>query len=281
MPDTELTPVEVIVGNPVTRRMIESAPRLRLVHAAGAGCDAIDMAALPPQVPLCNVFHHERAIAEYVIMTVLAMERNLICIDRDLRLGIWDSSCVTGPPLTRELAGRKLGILGFGHIGREVARLARAFDMEIDSLASRHTPAELKSLLAGSDYLVIACPLNEQTAGLIGSAELSLMKPTAALIQVARGEILDEKALYEALRDRTIRAAAIDVWYQYPSEGKPCLPSRYAFQDLDNVIMTPHCSGWTERVLERRFRDIAANIERLARGEPLQNLVRREAVQAS
>ena len=86
-PNTELAPVEVIVGNPVSRRMIEAAPLLKLVHAAGAGCDAIDMAALPPQVQLCNVFHHERAIAEYVIMTLLAMERNLIRIDRDLRLG--------------------------------------------------------------------------------------------------------------------------------------------------------------------------------------------------
>ena len=150
-PDTELTPVEIIVGNPVTRRMIEAAPRLRLVHAAGAGCDAIDMAALPAQVPVCNVFHHERAIAEYVIMTVLAMERNLIRIDRDLRLGLWESSCVTGPPMARELAGSKLGILGFGHIGREVEHLASAFDMQIDSLASRYTRTELESLLAGSD----------------------------------------------------------------------------------------------------------------------------------
>lgn len=274
-PDMDLSRAEVIVGNPVTRSMIEAAPSLRLVHAAGAGCDAIDLEALPPEVPLCNVFHHERAIAEYVLMAALAMQRGLIRADRDLRRGVWDSSCVAGPPQARELAGCKLGVLGFGHIGREVARLASAFDMEIDAVASGHSRSELEALLSSSDYVVVACPLNERTRGLIGRRELSLMKSTAGLIQVARGEILDERALYEALRDRTIRMAAIDVWYRYPLDGKPCLPSRFAFHQLENVIMTPHCSGWTDRVLERRFTDIAANIERLARDEPLQNLVTR------
>ena len=180
-----------------------------------------------------------------------------------------------GPPLATEVIGKTLGILGFGHIGQEVARLAQAFDMKIRSLRSGHSRAELEALLEASDFLVLACPLTPETRGLIGPAELARMRPSASLINVARGEVVDEAALYEALRDRRIRSAAIDVWYQYPKDGAPRMPSRFPFQELDNVILTPHCSAWTERVVNLRFHDIAANIDRLVAGEPLVNVFER------
>jgi phosphoglycerate dehydrogenase-like enzyme len=265
---------EVFVGSPVTASMIAAAPKLRLVQVPGAGLDAVDLNALPPRVALCNAFHHERAIAEYAIMTMLALERDLFRQDRNLRAGHWESSCITGPPTARELAGRPLGIIGFGHIGRETARLAEAFEMKIVSIGSRGTRAELENLLKTSHHVLIACPLTEQTRGLIGGPELALMRPDACLIQVARGEIIDEQALYDALSSRRIRGAAIDVWYQYPRHGKPCLPSRFPFHELDNVILTPHSSAWTDRVLEGRFTDTAENIERLVRGEPLRHMIR-------
>jgi phosphoglycerate dehydrogenase-like enzyme len=270
----ELGEAEVLVGTPVTRRMVEQAPKLRLVHASGAGYDSIAMDALPPGVRVCNVFHHERAIAEYVMMTMLALDRELFRQDSGLRKGIWDGSCVQGPPRTSELTGRTLGIVGFGHIGREVARVAAAFDLRILSLRSDHARPDLEKLLAESDFIVIACPLTEDTRGIIGAAELAKMRPTASLINVARGEVVDEAALFEALRDRKIRSAAIDVWYQYPKNGVARQPSRFPFGELDNVILTPHSSAWTDRVVSLRFRDIAANIDRLAAGEPLVNVVR-------
>jgi phosphoglycerate dehydrogenase-like enzyme len=268
----DLAETEALVGSPISRRMIEQAPKLRLVHAAGAGCDGIALDALDG-VPVCNVFHHERAIAEYVMMTILALQRTLFQQDRDLRQGLWAGSCVQGPPLATEVIGKTLGIVGFGHIGQEVARLAKAFEMEIRSLRSGHSPAEMESLLEASDFLVLACPLTPETRGLIGPAEFARMRPTASLINVARGEVVDEAALYEALRDRRIRSAAIDVWYQYPKDGVPRMPSRFPFDTLDNVILTPHSSAWTERVIDLRFRDIAANIDRLVAGEPLVNVV--------
>jgi len=269
----DLAETEVLIGSPISRRMIEQAPKLRLVHASGAGCDSIALDALDG-VPVCNVFHHERAIAEYVMMTVLALDRDLFQKDRDLRKGLWAGSCVQGPPLATELSGRTLGILGYGHIGKEVARLAEAFEMEIRSLRSGHSHRELETLLETSDFLVVCCPLTTETRGMIGAAELPRMRPTASLINVARGEVVDETALYEALRDRRIRSAAIDVWYRYPKDGVHRLPSRLPFEKLDNVILTPHCSAWTERVVALRFRDIAANVDRLAAGEPLINVVR-------
>jgi phosphoglycerate dehydrogenase-like enzyme len=101
------------------------------------------------------------------------------------------------------------------------------------------------------------------------------MKPTAVIINVARGTLIDEKALFEACRKRTIGGAVIDTWYRYPRQGVLCgEPSAYPFRELDNVIMTPHASGWTEGLLPRRCRFIAANLDRLARNEPLLNVVR-------
>lgn len=270
----DLSEAEVLVGAPVSRRMLEQAPKLRLVHAPGAGYDNIAMDALDDRIPVCNVFHHERAMAEYVIMSLLALDRNLFLQDRNLRQGIWDGSCVTGPPQATELGGKTLGIIGYGHIGQEVARLAAAFDMNIRSLRSGHSREVLEALLAGSDFVLVACPLCGETRGLIGAREFAKMRPTASLINVARGEIVDEAALFEALQNRRIRSAVIDVWYQYPRDGAPRMPSRLPFEKLDNVILTPHSSGWTERVIALRFRDIAANINRLAAGEPLFNVVR-------
>src|SRR5207249_10909636 len=136
----------------------------------------------------------------------------------------------------------------------EVARVAAPFDMRIRFLRSGHTREDLEALLRESDFLVVACPLTTETRGLIGATEFSLMRPTASLINVARGEVMDEAALYEALEGRRIRSAAIDVWYQYPRDGATRLPSRFPFDRLKNVILTPHSSAWTERVVALRFR---------------------------
>src|SRR5712692_9630260 len=189
----DLAEAEVLVGSPISRRMLEQAPKLRLVHASGAGCDAIAVDALRGGIPLCNVFHHERAMAEYAIMTMLALDRDLFRQDRNLRQGIWDGSCTVGPPQISELNGK---------------------------IRSGHTRQELEALLGGSDFLLLACPLTDETRGLMGAAEFARMRPTASLINVARADVVDESALYEALRDRRIRSAAIDVWYQYPRDGE-------------------------------------------------------------
>ena len=122
--------------------------------------------------------------------------------------------------------------------------------------------------------MVIACPLGEATRGLIGEAQLARMRASAVLINVARGPIVDEDALFTALRERTIGGAALDTWYRYPEHaGEMLRPSRHPFHELDNVLMTPHCSGWTEGVMARRFAVIADNLERLQSGRPLLNQV--------
>ena len=123
---------------------------------------------------------------------------------------------------------------------------------------------------------MIACPLTTETRGLIDARRLTLMQDSAVLINIARGELVDESALFTALSDRKIAGAALDVWWRYPDDDDPApRPSRFPFWDLPNVLMTPHVAAWTDGMLSRRWKKIAANLDRFANGEPLENVVRR------
>jgi phosphoglycerate dehydrogenase-like enzyme len=271
-----------------TKEMAKAGPTLRLVQVPGAGLDRIDRSELRPGLALANAYGHEAGIAEYVIGAMIALSRSFQRLDQKLRAGQWDSQWSVGapaPPLWPELAGKTLGILGFGHIGEALARRAPAFDMRVCAIKRQATantppgvtfvgaPERLDEVLAMSDYVAITLSLSSETRGLIDERRLGLMKPSAYLINVARAEIVDEKALYHALADRRLAGAALDVWYRYPSSAGNMTASIQPFHALSNVMMTPHISGWTEGMLEARANAIAENIERTARGEPPANAV--------
>jgi phosphoglycerate dehydrogenase-like enzyme len=280
--------VDVLVTMAFTRQMAEAASCLKLVQVPGAGLDRIDRTALPAGAALANVHGHEVGIAEYVMGAMLALTRDLPRLDAALRRGTWESQWAVGAPPPEpwpELAGRTLGIVGYGRIGQALARRARAFDMTVlairrdtggdDGLARVRGPETLPDLLARADCLALTVPLAPETRGLIGARELALMKPTAVLVNVSRAEVVDEDALYRALAERRIAAAALDVWYRYPSAPGPTPPARRPFHELSNVLMTPHVSGWTDGMMDARARLIAENIARAARGEPPLNRVAR------
>jgi len=282
----KLGEVDVLVTLAFTREMAAAARRLRLVQVPGAGLDRIDRAAMPPGAWLANAYGHEVGIAEYVMGVMLAWTRELGRLDRALHAGTWLSQWAVGtpaPPVWPELAGKTLAIIGYGRIGQCLARRARAFDMTIvatrrdvskpDGLVELHGPDRLHDVLARADYVAITASLSAETRGLIGPRELSAMKRTAVLINVARAEIADEEALYRALAGRTIAGAALDVWYRYPTAAGTTVPANHPFHELPNVLMTPHISGWTEGMLEARATLIAGNIARAARGEPPLNLI--------
>lgn len=285
-----LSDVDVLVTMAFTREMGNAAGRLKLVQVPGAGLDRIDRSALPPAAWLANAYGHETGIAEYVMGAMLAWTREFDRLDAALRRGIWQSQWAVGPPpppVWPELAGKTLGILGYGRIGQALARRARAFDMEIcairrdvaassaEGLALLGGPEALDEVLRRADYLAITLSLTAATRGLLGERELGLMKPTAVLVNVSRAEIIDEDALYRALSRKSITGAALDVWYRYPSGAGPTSPARQPFHELPNVLMTPHVSGWTEGMLAARAAVIAENIQRVARGEPPVNLIAR------
>ncbi len=279
--------IDVLVSMAFTREMAVAAPRLRLVQVPGAGLDRIDRGALAPGTALANAYGHDVGIAEYVIGAMLAVTRTFCRVDADLRRGRWDSVWSGAPvPLWPELAGKTLGIIGYGRIGQAVARRALAFDMDVlairrdasrpdpHRLAFLRGPAALDEVLGRADYLAITLALTPDTRGLIGAPQLARLRPTAVLVNVARGEVVDEDALYDALHRRVIAGAALDVWYRYPSGEAPTHPGHRPFHELPNVLMTPHVSGWTEGMMDARAGVIAENIHRTARGEAPVNHIR-------
>ena len=247
-----------------------AAPTLKLLQLPGAGTDAIAFDAVPESASVCNVYEHETGISEYVLAAMLQWVIPLPELENTLRRGEWKGSHLFGP-VHGELFGKTLGIVGYGRIGREVAHRARAFGMNIlacgrtarggdGNVESVENMTRLDAMLGQCDFVLIALPLCDETRN---------------IINVARGALIDEEALYTACRDRQIGGAIIDTWYRYPaSETEHCQPSRFPFHQLDNVIMTPHASAWTDRLAPRRNRLIAENLDRLARNEPLINVVR-------
>lgn len=281
-----LSDVDVLVTMAFTPEMAAAAPRLRLVQVPGAGLDRIDRAALGPATALANAYGHDTGIAEYVLGAMLCLARDFRRLDAGMREGRWESVWSGAPvPLWRELAGKTLGIVGYGRIGQAVARRALAFDMEVlairrdagrpdpHRLPSVRGPEALDDVLARADFLALTLALSSDTRGLIDARALARMKPTAMLINVARAEVVDEDALYAALAGGALGGAALDVWYRYPQGAGPTLPSRLPFHTLPNVLMTPHVSGWTEGTMDARAAVIAENIHRVARGEAPVNAV--------
>ena len=285
-PDT-LVDADVYIGTDFTKEMGAAANSLKAILIAAAGYDRIDPDAVPEGCIVANAYHHEAPIAEWVMAVAVALDHELFKSERTFRAGSWEM-WPGRHGVYRELMGRTFGIVGFGAIGRRVARLAQAYEMPVIAAGRTDTAAgELygasyigggkqarEHVLANSDFVLISTPLGPATHGLIGEHELSLMKPTAYIINPARGHIIDEKALYDALKNGTIAGAAIDTWYQYPESATDApRPSDLPFWELDNIIMVPHHSGATYGTASRRAQTVAQNLDRLTRGEPLINIV--------
>jgi phosphoglycerate dehydrogenase-like enzyme len=277
--------IDILVSNH-WRADYPKAPKIRLVQSVATGVELFDLAALPKGCSICNAFGHETSIAEYVVMTMLALHHRFFQIAGEFReRGSWATSWVQSGAPHGEVRGTTLGIVGYGRVGREVARRAAPFGCRI--LAANRTPreaepgvervfplSELDRMLPECDTVAICTALGPETTGLITAHRLALMKPAAFLINIARGQVVDEDALYTALRGNKIGGAAIDVWWQYPNQDDPARRgSRHPFHELPNVIVTPHNSGWTAGMVRRRWDEIADNIARFVRGESLNNIV--------
>lgn len=278
---------DVVISNRISA---DEAARLRcrLVQVPGAGWEQVACQALPSGTAVCNVYGHEIPIAEFTLHALL--EHWLQPWQYPARLDgpAWAQAYAARPPHD-EAFGKTIAILGFGRIGQEIARRARACGMRVIAITrSGRLPdaaladecvavARLDEALPRAQALVVCCPLDDGTRGLIGAAQLALLPAQALLVNVARAEVVDEQALYDALRTRRLGRAALDVWYQYPQSGQsggdPVPPSRWPLHALDNVRATPHISAITPALLERRYAFMAANIERLGTGEALENLV--------
>ncbi len=238
--------------------------RLKLFHVPGAGYDAVDLAQLPASAVVCNCFGHEQAIAEYVMAALLMRHVPLSDADGRLRRGEWAYWAGAPERVHDEMAGKTIGQLGFGHIGRAIAAQAKAFEMIVhvanrspvapsESVDRTFTLDQLPTFWGSMDILVVSLPLTEETRGIVDAGAFAAMRRSAVVVNVGRGPTIDETALFEALRTNRIAAAVIDTWYAYPySDRSVVLPSALPFHELPNVLMTPHMSGWTHGTIRRR-----------------------------
>jgi D-3-phosphoglycerate dehydrogenase / 2-oxoglutarate reductase len=269
--------VDVLVmrsGVRLGARAITAARRLTLVARAGAGVDNIDLAAARSAgVRVFNVPGQSAgAVAEFTLGLVLAVTRRIALADAQVRENLWRKPALVG----RELRGSTLGLVGLGAIGSSIAQLALAFGMQVLATvarASEERRAQLRrrhielvplhDALARADVLCLAVPLTEQSRNLIAAEELSRMAPGAYLVNVARGAIVNERDLYDALASGRLAGAALDVVVE------PGAPNPLA--QLENVIVTPHIAAMTEQSQERVGRTVVDSIVGALRGEPLAN----------
>jgi phosphoglycerate dehydrogenase-like enzyme len=247
----------VIVLTPaVSVRSVAQAGDLLAVGRFGVGYDAVDVAACTAAdvVVFITAGAVDHSVAEATVTWMLAITHHVRAKDELVRSGRWDERSQW---MGSELRGRTLGIVGFGGIARAVVRMLESFGMNppvaFDPYVTPESAATLgvrmvalDELLRTADFVSVHCPLNEATRGLIGGKELGLMKPSAYLVNTARGGIVDEDALFEVLSHRRIAGAAIDVFAEEPVV-KP-----HRFGTLDNVLLAPHCIAWTDEL----FRDI-------------------------
>ena len=274
---------DVVVGVDLNQRM-PRPHKMRLLQAPAAGTDSIDRTCMPPQALLANCFGHENAISEYVMAALLARHVPLYDADQALRQGEWRYFAGRPGALRSELGSQTLGLLGFGHIAKTLAHRAKAFGMQV--VVANRSPvqsadvdqsfrlADLHAFMAACDCVVVTLPLTENTRSLVDQNALSCMRSEALLVNVGRGAVVDESALFDALKQQRIGGAIIDTWYQYPNSEKPaCSPSQFDFASLHNVLMTPHMSGWTSGTVQRRKQSIADNINRLSLDQPLLNVL--------
>jgi len=280
------TDAAVIIGGNIPGDVWPETPNLALFQIPWAGYNHTGPERIPKDVPVCNCFEHESSIAEYTLLAMLEWEIRLSRMHTIMKNKGWNGR-ITGltGDFHGEVAGKTLGLVGYGHIAQAIAKRARAFDMNI--MAVRRNPdknspdldwtgaaSDLPHLLQISDYVVLACDLNAETKNLFNSQAFAQMKSDAVLINVARGGIVEEEALYQALHNKTIGGAVIDTWYNYNAKGQDEVkPFNLPFEELDNIIMSGHESGWTLQQVERRWKFIAENIERIERGDSPQNIV--------
>ncbi len=260
-------------------------PMLKLLQTPSVGLDWVHLEDVPAHVPVCNAYGHEIAVAEYNVLAMLACAHDIVRVHRQFSQGRWYWSGAPGYPIRAEIHGKVVCIIGLGRIGLETAKRARALGMQVigcNRMTSRPMPdvsdvvdlASISCIVAKADFVIVCCALTEETRHIVNASVLAAMKPTAFIINVGRGYLIEERALYEALRARRIAGAVLDVWYRYPDEREPQpRPSDLPFHDLDNVIMTPHSSGRTDGMVQRRWAEIAGNLDKLSAGSPLANFV--------
>jgi len=276
-----LKDASIAITNKVQLRgeLLERLPQLKLIAGAATGTDNIDLAWCRAHgLAVTNIRGYAvHAVPEHVMTLMLALRRQILAYRADLAAGKWQQApqfCFFDHPI-RDLHGATLGLIGRGSLGQGVARLAEAFGMRVlwgerkGAAAVRDGYVAFERLLAEADVISLHCPLNDQTRGMFGATELRAMKPQAILINTARGGLVDEAALAQALRAGWIAGAGCDVLSKEPPrDGNPLLEL-----DLPNFILTPHVAWASAAAMQTLADQLIDNIEAFVRGESRNRVV--------
>jgi phosphoglycerate dehydrogenase-like enzyme len=259
------------------RGVFKLSPNLGWVHIRSAGLDkALFPELLQSTVPLTNgrgIF--SQSLAEFTLAAILYFAKDFRRMIHNQEAGVWQPFDVI------PIAGQRVGIIGYGDIGRAVAQKVHHMDMKVAALKRNISPSQesdpwvdeiygfdrVIEMISRCDYVVVATPLTAETRNLIGEPELAAMKPSAVIINVGRGPVINEDAMVKALVNRRIKGAALDVFDQEP------LPARHPFYKLANVLLSPHCADHTPDWLEDAMKFFIAQFDRFRNGQPLVNLI--------
>lgn len=250
----------------VTRDIIDAAPKLKYIVVPAVGYEWIDTdyAAEKGITTLnCPTFNSQ-AVAEHAISLLMAVNRNLIVGADELRAAKWNPQALIG----FELGGKKLGLIGYGNVGKRIEKIATSLGMNVSYVNSKSTGEDVDRLVRDSDFICICAPLNDQTRNLFNERRINLMKPSALLVNVGRGAVVDQSALIHALKSKKIRGAGLDVFDGEPLTGTPS-KTIVELANLSNVIATPHIAYNTEEINDKQGAEILANIQSCIEGKPI------------
>ncbi len=254
----------------ITPEIIDAAPKLKYIIVPAVGYEWVDAqyAASKGVTTLnCPTFNSQ-AVAEHAITLLLAVNRNIVVATEELRSAKWEPQLLVG----HEVNNKSIGLIGYGNVGTRIEKIATALGMNVSYVNSSSTDDEVDKLVTQSDFLVVCAPLNEETENLMDKRRLDLLKPSAVLVNVGRGAIIDQSYLFELLKNGKIRGAGLDVFTDEPLTGVPN-EEIVALASLPNVVATPHIAYNTEEIQDRQGEEIIANIKSCIAGDPI-NVVR-------
>jgi phosphoglycerate dehydrogenase-like enzyme len=283
--------IQILIAGSIDEEKLPSLPNLErlVIPWAGIPTETREQFLGHPSIRIHNLHHNAAPTAETALALMFSAAKFIIPFDQPLRSGDWRPRYQENPVIL--LQEKTALILGYGQIGQYVGRVCRALNMEVLALRRNVAPgehlhegvkvypqSELHTLLPRVQVLIVTLPLTDETRGMIAEAELKLMKKGGILVNVGRGPVVDQGALYRALRDGTLAAAGLDVWYNYPKDKESRAntpPADFPFGELDNVVMSPHRGGegGTRDVEKLRMSALAQLLNSAARGETVPNQV--------
>lgn len=266
---------EILISGTLHSRELELLPNLKAVIVSYTGLDGLNLDELGRRnIRAFNTSAHAHFVAERAVALVLAVMGRVVYFHNELNKGSWGGRLAEDPMRWSSMYEKKIGIYGYGRIGCEVSRLLKPFNGEHGTIKYKDRCYDdmimfddLKAMAEWCDVLIVSAPLNDDTDNSIGKDILEALRDKT-LINIARGQIINEDDLYHAVVSGVLAGFGSDVWYTYPTREMPiCSPSKYSFENFDNVVMTPHNAGFEENSRRVRYEDVIAQIYEIARGD--------------